>query len=219
MILMQQEKTKALVESGLLLALATILSMLKIFELPYGGSITLASMLPIVIIAYRRGLKWGIGAAGVYSVLQIFTGMKTVSAFFLPGDSQEIWWRALLIVFLDYIVAYTVIGFAAVFRKKASASEALCLGAVFGLLLRFLTHIVSGAVFFGSYAEWFFSKFGDFGAGILNSYSGASLALVYSVIYNATYMVPEIIITGFLAFLVGKIPAIRSGTDISVQTT
>ena len=144
MILMQQEKTKALVESGLLLALATILSMLKIFELPYGGSITLASMLPIVIIAYRRGLKWGIGAAGVYSVLQIFTGMKTVSAFFLPGDSQEIWWRALLIVFLDYIVAYTVIGFAAVFRKKASASEALCLGAVFGLLLRFLTHIVSG---------------------------------------------------------------------------
>lgn len=217
MISMHQEKTKALVESGLLLALATILSLIKIFDLPYGGSITLASMLPIVIIAYRRGLKWGLGAAGVYSVLQMLTGMQTVSAFFMPGDSQEVWWRALLIVFLDYIVAFTVIGFAAIFRKKASPSEALCLGAVFGLSLRFLTHIVSGAIFFGSYAEWFFSKFGDFGASILESYSGAALALIYSVIYNATYMIPEIIITACLAFIAGKIPTVSKGIDLSKQ--
>ena len=67
-------KTRRMVESGLMIALATILSMLKIYSLPWGGSITLCSMLPLFLIAYRHGTKWGTFTALIYAVLQGLLG-------------------------------------------------------------------------------------------------------------------------------------------------
>lgn len=177
-------KDKSAGGKRLLLALATILSLIKIFDLPYGGSITLASMLPIVIIAYRRGLKWGLGAAGVYSVLQMLTGMQTVSAFFMPGDSQEVWWRALLIVFLDYIVAFTVIGFAAIFRKKALPPRHCAWGLYSGCRSVFLRILFPAPSFSDLMRSGSFQNSEILGRAFW-TYSGATLALIYSVIYNA----------------------------------
>lgn len=208
---MTNTNTRRLVETGLLLAIATVLSMFKPFELPFGGGITIVSMLPIVLIAYRHGTKWGIFSAFVGSILQIFTGFKTVSAFFMPGDEQMILWQAILICFIDYIIAYTALGFGGIFRNKfKSPAVALCLGSIVALTLRYVAHIISGFLFFGSWAEWFFTQDGFYGVGssILNHFSGASLSLIYSIFYNGLYMIPEIILTAIVAFIIGKVPQI-----------
>lgn len=195
-------KTKRLVTSAMLIAIASVLSIFQPFQLPFGGGITIASMLPLVLIAFYYGTSWGIFSAFLYSIVQLLLGMKTVSAFFLPGDSQMLLWQALLICFLDYILAYSLLGLGGIFKNKIKNSTvALCVGTVFSLTLRYLVHIVSGALFFGSWAEWFFTQDGffAFGATIMENFSGYHLAFIYSIIYNGTYMIPEIIITTAIA--------------------
>ena len=76
---MTKNRTLPLVECAIMIALATVLSMVKLAELPYGGSITIASMLPIAIIAYRRGMGWGLGSAFVYAVIQQLLGLNSLS--------------------------------------------------------------------------------------------------------------------------------------------
>jgi thiamine transporter len=84
------------------------------------------------------------------------------------------------------------------------------LGAVVAISVRFIVHILSGAIFFGAWAEWFFTDVmaGGFGAAILSNFSGFSLSLIYSAVYNGSYMIPEIIITAIGAFFIAKIPQI-----------
>lgn len=205
--------TERLVVTAIMIALASVLSVFQPFQLPQGGGITIMSMLPMIIVAYRYGVLWGLGSSFIYSVIQMLLGFSTVSAFFLPGDDQQIWWKAILIVLMDYILAYTAMCLGGLFRKSANASVALCLGAVVALSVRYLMHILSGAIFFGTWAEWWFTDVmaGDFGASVLETYSGFSLALFYSVIYNGLYMIPEIILTAIGGFAVGKIPAVANG--------
>lgn len=220
---MKNSKTGKLVESGLLIAMALVLSVVSKalpLHLPFGGSITLLSMLPIVLLSYRHGVKWGLFSAFVYSLLQIATGLDDVKAFFVPEDYQLT--ASIGIIFLDYIVAYTVLGFGGAFRniiKKPSLS--LAAGAVFALALRYAAHIVSGAIFFGTWAEWFFTQEGFYkiGGAIMEKFSGDALALVYSVFYNGLYMIPEIIITAIGAAAIGAIPVIgRKVTENSHKT-
>jgi len=196
-----------MVITAMLLAIGAVLSVFQPFQLPFGGGITLASMLPVVLIAFLFGTRWGLFSAFIFSLLQLLFGLKTVSAFFLPGDSQMVLYKALIVCLIDYILAYTMLGFGGIFKrffKKDTLS--LTLGSVFALSLRYLMHIISGAVFFGSWAEWFFTQEGfyAFGEKITESFSGASLALIYSVFYNGTYMLPEIIITAVLAPIIYK---------------
>ena len=208
---MKNSRTLSFVEAGILISAAMILSFIQPFQLPFGGGITIAGMLPIVLISYRHGVKWGIFSAFVYSLLQLATGISTVRAFFLPeSEGGYVLWKALCIVFLDYILAYTVLGFGGVFRRRLSPSWALCLGSVTALGLRYIVHIISGAVFFGTWAEWFFTQEGFYsiGSAIMENFSGDSLAVVYSVFYNGLYMLPEILITSIAAYTLGKIPAI-----------
>jgi len=200
--------TERLVVSAVFIALASVLSIFQPLALPQGGGITIMSMLPIILLSYRYGMLWGLFSSFIYSVIQMFLGFNTVSAFFMPGDDQQIWWRAILIVLLDYIIAYTAMCLGGLFRNKANPTVALCLGAVVALSVRYIVHIISGAVFFGAWAEWWFTDImgGEFGAGVLSQYSGFSLALIYSVFYNGLYMIPEIILTAIGGFVVGKIP-------------
>ena len=202
--------TQRLGLSAVFIALATVLSLFQPLRLPQGGGITIMSMLPIILIAYRYGVKWGLVSSIVFSVIQMLCGFNTVSSFFMPGDNQQIWWKAILICLIDYVIAYSVLCLGGLFRKRASAPVALTLGTIVAVSARYLAHIISGAIFFGSYAEWFFTDVmgGDFGAGMLSQYSGAGLAILYSVIYNGLYMIPEIIITAIGAAIVGNIPAI-----------
>lgn len=178
---MNQSKTKSLVECAIMIALATVLSMIKLAELPYGGSITIASMLPIAIIAYRRGMGWGLGSAFVYGIVQQLLGLNSLSYV-------TTWQSIVAVILLDYIVAFTVIGFAGIFRNKIeNQALGLTLGCVFVSILRYICHVISGAT------VW---------AGLSIP---TQAALSYSFIYNATYMLPECIILAVTAVYIGSV--------------
>ena len=217
-----KQRTQAITVSAIMIAFAVAISAIcaaiPFINLPFGGGFTIASMLPIIIVAYMYGTKWGILTAFVYSIMQMLLGFNTVSSFFLPGDSQMIWWRAIIVVLIDYVIAYTVLGFGGVFRKKFSPTKAIVLGSILAISLRYVAHIVSGAIFFGAWAEWFFTQEGFYAWGqtILDTFSGNALATIYSIIYNGTYMIPEIIITAIVACFVTRIPQIKI-RDLSSQ--
>ncbi len=211
---MKKESTVRLVESALLIAIAAVIELIsKAFglELPFGGTVTLASMFPIVLIAYKYGTKWGLLSGFTYSIVQMLLGVKVVSAMFLPGDDQMAVWQAICVCLLDYVLAYTVLGFGGIFKGKfKKPAGELALGAFVALLLRYVVHIVSGAIFYGAWAEWFFSQEGFYSIGekILNTFSGTSLSIIYSIFYNGLYMVPEIVITTVVAAILGAVPQI-----------
>ena len=211
---MKKQSTVRLVESALLIAIAAVIELISKalgLELPFGGTITLASMFPIVLIAYKYGTKWGLLSGFTYSLVQMLLGAKTVSAMFLPGDDQMVLWQAICICLLDYVLAYTLLGLGGIFKGKFKKPAAeLAFGAFVALLLRYLVHIVSGAIFYGAYAEWFFTQEGFYSIGekILGTFSGSSLAIAYSIFYNGLYMVPEIILTTVVAAILGSVPQI-----------
>ena len=209
-------KTKRITESAMLLAVAIVLEfMAKLFipELPFGGQITIVSMLPVVLISYRHGLKWGFVASLTYSLLEMAIGMKTVSAAFLPGyfgDGAMIA-NALLMCALDYVLAFSVLGLGGIFRNRIkNAGMGLMCGSLVALGARYLCHIASGFILFSSYAEWFFTQegFPVWGAQLVSALDPTVLGLVYSAVYNGMYMVPEIILTALAAVAIGRIPKV-----------
>ena len=215
-----KKRIESLTVSAIMIAFAVSISaicaVMPFLNLPFGGGFTIASMLPIILVAYMYGTKWGILTAFTYSILQMLLGFNTVSAFFMPGDSQMTWWRAVSVVLIDYVIAYTVLGLGGIFRKKFTPTKAIVLGTIFAISLRYIAHIVSGAIFFGAWAEWFFTQEGFYawGQNILNTFSGSSLATIYSIIYNGTYMIPEIIITAIVACFITRIPQIKMRDDV-----
>lgn len=187
------EKTMRLVTSGMLIAMATVLSMITVMDLPYGGSITLFSMAPICIIGYMYGYRWGLMSGVVYGIVQGLLG-ATMSQAFAGLNGVSI----VLMALLDYIVAFAVLGFAGMFRKLIKNDfAAIFLGTLVVGLFRLLAHFGSGYLLWGDYAEWFFTDVmnNSFGTYVLGNFSGKSLAAIYSMVYNASYMIPEIIIT------------------------
>ena len=211
-----QNKTKKLTESAMLLAVAIVLELIsKMFipEMPFGGQVTLVSMLPVVLISYRHGVKWGLFSAFVYALLEMALGAKTVSAAFLPGyfgDGAMIF-NALLMCLLDYIVAFTVLGLGGLFRNKLqNPGVALMCGSLVALGLRYLTHIASGYILFASYAEWFFTQegFPAWGATLVETLNPTALGITYSVVYNGFFMIPEIICTAVVSLVLARVPKI-----------
>ena len=215
---MTKTKTRRLTESAMLLAVAIVLEVvakLVIPELPFGGQITLVSMLPIVLISYRHGVKWGFVAAFAYSLLEMALGAKTVSAAFLPGyfgDGRMIG-SAILMCALDYVLAFTVLGLGGIFRNRIQNRGAgLACGALVALSARYVCHIFSGYILFSGYAEWFFTQdgFPAWGAQLVASMNPTALGILYSVVYNGMYMIPEMLLTALAALVIGKIPQITA---------
>lgn len=221
------QKTRRLTTSAVMLALAMVLAMvcalIPFLNLPFGGGFTVASMLPIVIISYMYGMKWGFFSAAIYSVIQIVMDLylgkgSTLMALFMPNSEDYMGiGAAIAILVIDYLVAYTLLGFGGAFRKAVKNKVlGLALGCALALSLRYIAHIVSGFIFYGAWAEWFFSQenFYAIGGWILEHFSGKGLALIYSIFYNGLYMIPEIVITTVAAIVVGKLPVIkREGLD------
>ena len=137
-------------------------------------------------------------------------------ALFIPSsDGYMGAFAAVSILIIDYVIAYTVLGIGGIFRNRIkSKTLSLCLGSILALSLRFLAHILSGAIFYGAWAEWFFSQEGFYAIGgwILEHVSGGALAVIYSVFYNGLYMIPEIVITAVAAVLVSRIPYIKKAS-------
>ncbi len=201
-----KQKTQKLVLSGIMIAQAMIFSFITVYKLPYGGSITLLSMLPIILVGYIYGTGCGVLTGLVYGVLQGILGAATSSAF----AGLELG-SVLLVCLLDYLVAFGVLGLGGILKKRiASVPVAIGIGAFVATTLRFAAHVLSGYIVYGSYAQWFFGQPEvSYGQSILNAYSGNALAWVYSLIYNATYMVPEIILTVVGAVVITNIPQIK----------
>lgn len=192
-------------ETAIFISLGTILSFIKILHLPYGGTVTLFSMIPVSIIAYKYGFRWGLFSGSIFGLLQAIIGS---SEGVFKGTSFVI---VIFVIFLDYILAYTVIGFTGIFKKKFKNNlVSFGLGISLSCLLRFFIHILSGYLFFSSYAEWFFSQEGfSLGKTLLENFSGNILGIIYSVVYNLSYMLPETIITLIAGILIINVPAIK----------
>lgn len=118
-------------EAAIMIALSTVLSYLKIFHMPQGGSITAGSMVPLLWISLRRGWRVGLATCLVYGLLQF------VLEPFAVHPVQ---------VLLDYPLAFGALGLAGLFRRKP------ILGVAIGIGGRFIMHFLSGMVFFGIYA-------------------------------------------------------------------
>ena len=209
-------KTKKLTESAMLMAIAVVLELVsKMFipEMPFGGQVTLCGMLPIVLISYRHGVKWGLFSGFCYSFLQMALGAGTVTAAFQPGYFGEgrMLLSALLMCSLDYVAAFTCLGLGGIFRSRiAKKGIALCLGALVALTARYLCHVLSGYILFAGYAEWFFTQdgFPAWGMKLVEFCSPQGLGFLYSAVYNGMYMLPEMAITALGAFLIGKVSAV-----------
>lgn len=177
----RNQKTSRLVFSAIMIAIGTVLSMLKI-DFVMGGGLTVCSMLPLVMVSFRYGTKWGVFTAFVYSVLQCLLGLDNVQYATSAG-------MAIAIILLDYIVAYTVIGFSGMFRNKAkNFKTALILGIALTFFARFLCHFASGWMIWD--ALW------------PNEFGMA--APVYSLCYNGSYMLAEAVISSIVGTIIFK---------------
>ncbi len=175
----KRTNTRALVECALMIAAGTVLSQIKIFTMPYGGSVTLVSMLPFILVSFRHGVKWGLFTGFVNSLLQMLTG------FYMPPAGTI--GAVIAVVLLDYVLAFMCLGLACVFAKPFKNSKiGVAVGTAAVCFLRFMCSFLSGALLWGSYQSSY-----EWAAGLS--------VWEYSFIYNGTYMLPELIITTFAA--------------------
>ncbi|MEG2054405.1 MAG: energy-coupled thiamine transporter ThiT [Oscillospiraceae bacterium] len=188
----KMSKTRILVECALMIALSTVLSYVKVFELPQGGSITLCSMLPLVLISFRHGAKWGLFTGFVHSILQILLGLKSV--MICPTVLAMIG-----CILLDYVIAFTVQGSACIFAKKfKNQILGIAVGTATVGVLRFGCSFLSGILIWGEYAQ-----------------EGWPVWL-HSLVYNGSYMLPEIVLTTVVAVLMGKfvLPRLKASSAV-----
>lgn len=176
-------KTFKLVFSALMVAFAVVLSLFK-FELPYGGSITIFSMVPLVLIAQMYGVPWGLLTCTVFGAIKLVLGLHHFSD--VSGVSSYV-----IVVLFDYILAYAVIGFSGVTRRIKNRAFAAGLGAFIGCMLRYACHIVSGLTVWKVWAEYWDAP-AFISADLLTP---EKLPYTYAVTYNGLYMVPDTIIT------------------------
>lgn len=169
------QRIKLLAEVAVMVALSGALYVVKIFTLPQGGSITLASMVPVFLLALRRGPKWGIAAGVVFGLVAMVEDVST-GAEVIVYPAQ---------VILDYPLAFGLLGLAGRFRKSP------LLGIAIGVAARFLSHFISGILFFASFAPTGMSPY------------------EYSAIYNGSFLLPEMIITAVIIVGLVRLKALQ----------
>ena len=174
-------QTKKMTVCALLVALSAVLAFLsKIIPAPWlqGGSITLASAVPVILTSLLFGVKWGVASSVAYAVIQMMMG-------FYPPPTRS-FFDFLLVVMLDYVLAFGVYGLAGLFYKKNKAYT-IPLSGFLVVLMRYICHILSGVLIWGIYA------------------TKGQTVLMYSVVYNGSYMIPEIIITTIVLAMMIKL--------------
>lgn len=172
----QSRQILALTQSAIFIALATVLSFLPIYKMPMGGSVTLASMLPILFIGVKFGYKWGFGSAGVYALIQLFQALIEGDVFIYCNGFGIV----ILCALFDYIVPFGILGFSAFARPKEGKRFSIIKASItFGVIIaiRFVCHYITGVAIWGQWAPDGMGKF------------------LYSLLYNGQYMLPELIIT------------------------
>lgn len=171
MNLTKKEKVRRLAETAIMIALSTILAELAVVKLPYGGSVTVFSQVPLIVVSYRYGVKWGLFSGLSMGLIQMLFGMNNFS--YVKGIPAY-----LILILADYIIAFGALGLGGMFKDKIKNSiAAISLGGAVVSVIRFLCHFISGVTIWGDYS------------------GGAASVWSYSLTYNASYMLPELIIT------------------------
>lgn len=167
-------RTFQLVLSAVMVALGTVLSVIPVMQLPFGGSVTLFSQVPILAVSWILGVPWGLASGLAYAVLQILVG--GIGNFsYVQGILAYI-----ILVFADYLVPFTFLGFGGMFKRVIkNPYAAATAGTVMVCAIRYISHFISGATIWTEYAP-------D---------TAIKAVLAYSASYNATYMIPETIIS------------------------
>lgn len=184
---MKNNKTITMVTSAILMAMAFVLSFVKIIDYPWGGSVTLFSMFPICLISIRFGMGWGLSTAFIYSVLQLMQGLGEAMSWGLTADA----WIGMIL--FDYLLAFTVLGLAGLFRKQGRGG--IVAGAAIAIGLRYLSSVLSGAIVWKSIGTLL-------GWTIGNTW-------VYSLLYNALYMLPELAMTIAALLVLTALPQMK----------
>ncbi len=182
----------ALCESAIMLALAFVLSSLPLYEMPMGGSVTFASMLPIFLIAIKHGPRYGFPVAFLYAVTQLLQGLKN----FAYAESFGV---ILVIALFDYLLPFTLLGLVSLTRriKNEKLPRLGCyIGIFLSVLLRFACHFISGYVVWWQWAP-----------------EGMGPAL-YSFLYNGSFLLPEFGITLVIAVLLLEATDMQKILDI-----
>ena len=174
-----------LTECAIMLALAVVLNEFTPFKLPFGGSVTFFAQLPIVLVSYRHGLKWGLLTGFAMGVIEILFGLENFS--YVTGIAAY-----LILIFADYVIAFSALGLGGVFRKSIrNQALSLAAGGALVSVIRFCCHFVSGVTIWGGYAE-------------------DTPVAIYSLTYNGSYMLPELIITVIGALALGSLLDFRA---------
>ncbi len=132
--MMKKQKLIAMTEAAVMAALSLVLNFIVVYKLPQGGSVTLGAMVPILLVALRRGAGFGVLTGVLSGLLQFITSGQA----FHP-----------LSILLDYVLAYGVLGIAGCLTGSLSK---IMTGTMLGCVLRFVCHLVSGATLFAAYA-------------------------------------------------------------------
>ncbi len=178
----QSRKILALTQSAVFIALATVLSFLPIYEMPMGGSVTLASMLPILFIGLKFGYKWGFASSGIYAVIQLSQALIKGNVFIYCTTFTTV----LICALFDYIVPFAILGASAFAKPREEGKLSIVKASItFGVIIaaRFVCHYITGVAIWGQWAPEGMGKF------------------LYSLLYNGQYMLPELIITLVIAVL------------------
>ena len=171
-------KTRIFVECSLMIALGTVLANIRICELPSGGAVTLFSMVPFILVSFRHGAKWGLFTGFVNSLLQMLLGFYAPPA---PGLLPLFG-----MIMLDYVLAFSLLGLACVFAKPfKNRLLGVAVGSAVVCLIRFLCSFLSGVLIWGNLSD-------------------GLPAWTYSLGYNASYMLPETVLTVVAVVLLHK---------------
>jgi len=127
----KESPVRVIAEASMVVALSIVLSFIKIYQLPQGGSITAGSMVPLLWIALRRGPRIGVFTCLIYGLVQFMLNPWIVSP---------------IQVFLDYPLAFGLLGLSGLFQNYPLVGVGL------GISGRFISHVLSGVVFFSEYA-------------------------------------------------------------------
>ena len=180
-----------LVFSAMMVALGTVLSLSPI-TLPFGGSVTLGSMVPLVVVCQLYGMAYGSVACFVYSLIQLILGANNLA--------YAVTFAAFAIIILfDYVVAFSSMSLSGITRKMNNKGIAAAVGAFIGCFARYICHVISGATVWGEWASLDYIP--AFLHGTVFTENPTAFCWTYSVCYNATYMIPETIITVVVAAL------------------
>ena len=186
---MRNFKITILTECAVMLALAFALSCAKLYEMPLGGSVTVASMLPIMLISIKYGAKTGVATAFLYSLTQVLQALIQGNVFPYCTTGGVL---ALCVMF-DYVFPFTVIGLAGLFKnlKLKNRELGIYIGMFSVVFLRFISHFITGVAIWGQWAPEGMGKY------------------LYSFLYNGSFLAVDFVICLACAILMLRKQEIR----------